>query len=192
MMRKISRNIVSLFEQLLSSVILHGNNVVLGKDIRFNGLPFVDVNKSGVCQIGDNCSFNSRVFYNPIGRNQKCQIVVGKDAVLTIGRNVGISSSAIVCYKSITIGDNVKIGGNTVIYDSDFHSLDFSKRKFSETDVPEMKPVLISDDVFIGAHVTILKGVHIGSRAVIAAGSVVTKSIPADEIWGGNPAKRIR
>jgi acetyltransferase-like isoleucine patch superfamily enzyme len=105
---------------------------------------------------------------------------------------VGISSAAIICCKSISIGNNVKIGGNTVIYDSDFHSLNFASRRTKDSDIPEMKPVIIEDDVFIGAHVTILKGVHIGARAIIAAGSVITKSIPVDETWGGNPAKRIR
>lgn len=48
------------------------------------------------------------------------------------------------------------------------------------------------DDVFIGAHSTILKGVHIGKHAVIGACSVVTKDIPADETWAGNPAVCIR
>lgn len=54
------------------------------------------------------------------------------------------------------------------------------------------KPIVIEDDVFIGAHSIILKGVNIGQGAIIAAGSVVTKSIPAYETWGGNPAKKIR
>lgn len=184
--------LLHIVDKGLAFIIVHGNNVKIGKKVSFNGTPFIDVNKRGRCAIGDGCSFNSGIFYNPIGRNQKCQIVVGKDAVLTIGNNVGISSSAIVCYKSITIGDNVKIGGNTVIYDSDFHSLDFIKRRVRETDTPQLKSVIIGNDVFIGAHVTVLKGVHIGDRAIIAASSVITKNIPPDEIWGGNPAKKIR
>lgn len=51
---------------------------------------------------------------------------------------------------------------------------------------------MIGDDVFIGTNCIILKGVTIGARSIIAAGSVVTKSIPADCIAGGNPAKIIR
>jgi len=190
--RKIKRTLFRVFDRALSRVIIYGNNVKIGKQIKFNGVPFVDVNKRGICVIGDNCSFNSRLFYNPIGRNQRCQIVVGKDAVLTIGENVGMSSTVIICYKSISIGNNVKIGGNTVVYDSDFHSLDFSKRRSSGTDIPEKKAVVIEEDVFIGAHVTILKGVRIGARAIVGAGSVITKNIPPDEIWAGNPAKKIK
>lgn len=190
-LRALKRVFIKVFDQIVIIAILKGNGIKRGRNVRFNGVPFIDVNKRGKCVIGDRCSFNSRIFYNPIGRNQKCCIVVGKDAVLSIGRNSGISSSAIICYDSISIGNNVKIGGNTVIYDSDFHALDFIKRRSALTDIPQTKAVIIADDVFIGAHVTILKGVNIGARSIIAAGSIVTKDIPPDEIWGGNPAKKI-
>lgn len=53
-------------------------------------------------------------------------------------------------------------------------------------------PVIIEDNAFIGARSIILKGVTIGANSIIGAGSVVTKSIPANEIWAGNPAKFIR
>lgn len=53
-------------------------------------------------------------------------------------------------------------------------------------------PVVIGNDVFIGVKCIILKGVTIGDGAIIGAGSVVTKSIPANQIWAGNPAKYIR
>jgi acetyltransferase-like isoleucine patch superfamily enzyme len=52
--------------------------------------------------------------------------------------------------------------------------------------------VIIEDNVFIGAHSTILKGVTIGVNSVIGACSVVTKDIPANQIWAGNPARFIR
>ena len=54
------------------------------------------------------------------------------------------------------------------------------------------KPVEIREGAFVGAHCIILKGVTIGKEAIVGAGSVVTKSIPDGEIWGGNPAKFIR
>ncbi|KAB6168334.1 acyltransferase, partial [Bacteroides xylanisolvens] len=53
-------------------------------------------------------------------------------------------------------------------------------------------PIVIEDDVFIGAHCIISKGVTIGARSIVAAGSVVVKSIPPDEVWGGNPARFIK
>ena len=52
--------------------------------------------------------------------------------------------------------------------------------------------MVIEDDVFVGTSCLILKGVTIGARSVIAAGSVVTHNVPPDEIWGGNPAKFIK
>lgn len=87
----------------------------------------------------------------------------------------------------------MKIGGGTCVWTTDFHSLDWKIRR-SKEDLKYRKiaPVTIEDDVFIGAKCIILKGVTIGKGSIIAAGSVVTKSIPPFEIWGGNPAKIIR
>jgi acetyltransferase-like isoleucine patch superfamily enzyme len=53
-------------------------------------------------------------------------------------------------------------------------------------------PVKIGDDVFIGANALILKGVTIGDRAIVGAGSVVARDAPEDEVWAGNPACMVR
>ena len=133
---------------------------------------------------------NSGMLYNPIGRNQRCLLSVGSNAKLIIGDNVGISSSAIICQKNIEIGNNVRIGGNTIIYDTDFHSLNYKERTAlpEKTNNIRRKPIYIGDNVFIGGHSIILKGVTIGKNSIIAASSVVSKDIPENEIWGGNPA----
>lgn len=87
----------------------------------------------------------------------------------------------------------LKWGGGTSVYTTDFHSLDMNIRR-TDDDMKNRKcsPVVIGDDVFIGAKCIILKGVTIGDGAIIGAGSVVTKNIPACQIWAGNPAKFIR
>ena len=61
-------------------------------------------------------------------------------------------------------------------------------------DIQDVKsaPIIIGDYVFIGARCVICKGIEIGERSIIAAGSIVTKNIPAGEIWGGSPAKFIK
>ena len=77
--------------------------------------------------------------------------------------------------------------------DSNFNSSDWHVRR-SESDIKDAKssPVTICDDVFIGAGSIICKGVTIGERSMIAAGSVVVSDIPADCIAGGNPCKVIK
>ena len=111
---------------------------------------------------------------------------------IEIGDATGASALVISARSSVRIGCNVKIGGNVRIYDHDFHSLCAETRRLPE-DIMHVKsrPVEISDDVFIGTNAIILKGVSIGSKSIIAAGSVVTKSVPPNQIWGGNPAKFI-
>ena len=96
----------------------------------------------------------------------------------------------------------MNIGADCMILDTDCHSLDWSNRgkrggkdeQGRSVDHMNTKtaPVVIEDDVMIGARSIILKGVTIGARSVIGAGSVVTKSIPADCVAGGNPCRVIR
>ncbi|MBV6510869.1 MAG: 2,3,4,5-tetrahydropyridine-2,6-dicarboxylate N-acetyltransferase [Ignavibacteriaceae bacterium] len=182
----------ALVTKLLLPFLLKGNKVEMSSRIESNGLPVI--RNKGKFKIGFNVKLNNGFLYNQIGRQQKCFFIIGDQAELVIGNDVGLSGVAIVCMKSIKIGNNVKIGENTVIYDTDFHSLNFLDRRSSTEDRSKIRTasVDIGDDVFIGAHTTILKGVNIGERSIVAAGSVVTKNIPAGEIWGGNPIKYIR
>jgi len=168
------------------------NNINFKKGLSCNGLPFLSV--QGEFLIGENFKNNNRVESNPIGGNYKCLFVVRRNAKLSIGNNVGFSGVSIVCTNHISIGNNVKIGANTCIYDTDFHSLNKEYRRDQKKDFNDIqtKAVIIGDDVFIGAHSTILKGVKIGDGSIIGACSVVTKNIQKDEIWAGNPAKFIK
>ena len=115
---------------------------------------------------------------------------------LSLGSNVSIPRFAhIFCTDApLTIGNNVIFGPAPTIVTGD-HRIDvIGKPIFSSYDkLPENDlPVVIQDDVWIGAHVTILKGVTIGRGSVVAAGSVVNKSTPPYSISGGIPAKTIR
>lgn len=185
---------VKIFLQSLAYIRLWQNGVDFDKTLVCNGLPIVDIGRNAKCKIGRDCSINSNIRFNPIGRYSPTFLIVKDAGRLIIGNNTGISSSAIVCHNQITIGNYVKLGGNVVIYDTDFHSLQCGTRRESKLDLVNIvsKPVIIEDDVFIGAHSTILKGVCIGKGAIVGAGSVVTKNIPAQEIWGGNPARYIK
>jgi acetyltransferase-like isoleucine patch superfamily enzyme len=144
----------------------------------------------GTVKIGKNVDINSAFWANPVGGTQTCFLIKGNDAVIEIGDNVGMSNVVLAARTSITIGQYVNLGGGVKIFDTDFHSIDLQER-LNDINIPT-RPVFIEDGCFIGADAIILKGVTIGKESVVGAGSVVAKSIPAGEIWGGNPAKFIK
>ena len=114
-----------------------------------------------------------------------------KHSMIKIGKDVWINNNFNICSEGegIDIGANTIIGVNIEISDSDFHDLHPNKRM---SGYPKTAKVVIGKNVFIGNGVKILKGVCIGDNYVIAAGSIVTKSIPKNTIAGGIPAKVIR
>ena len=148
---------------------------------------------NGTLQIGERFSCNSIIKSNSIGLIQPTVLNISSEgSVLTIGNNVGISGSTICASVSVTIGNNVLIGSGCLITDTDAHPLDWRDRQMGANEHTLRSPVVIGNDVFIGARSIILKGVKIGARSVIGAGSVVTNNIPSDCIVAGNPAKVVK
>lgn len=189
--------LLKLIKSLLELRFVIFNKILFKhKKISFTTFPLIrgriNIFGLGKIYIGKGVKINSSPNANPIGGDTRTVLKVDRDAVLRIGDYTGISNATIVCFNEIIIGNHVKIGGSVKIYDTDFHALNYSKRKNLETDYGNTKAVIIGNDCFIGAHSIILKGVTIGEKSIVGAGSVVTKSIPCDEIWGGNPAKFIK
>ena len=155
---------------------------------------YIRVKQGGHITLGRRLSIISGLDYNPLSRNVRCSLFAEPGARLTIGDDAGISGASLWAHQSITLGDRVKVGADTLIVDSDCHALDYDARCDVQTDVAHKasSPILIGDDVLIGARCIILKGVEIGPRSIVGAGSVVTCSIPADELWAGNPAHFVR
>lgn len=196
LIRKI-RNLTSYIQAIFTlyfvkSFIRMGlvGKVTLGRKSLLHGFPYIK--NYGVIKIGSGFRCNSGRDYNPIGGDTVCRLVVYKNAELVIGNNVGISNSTIVCQERVEIEDCVLIGGGCRIWDTDFHSQDPYIRTSARDNDVKTSPVIIRKRAFIGGGSIVLKGVEVGENSIVAAGSVVTKSIPPDQIWGGNPARFIR
>lgn len=142
--------------------------------------------------IGDNFMMTSGNHINPISANIETSIFTDShNAQIKIGDNVGMSSTRMWIHSGLTIGNNVKIGGGVLIMDTDCHPMDYQIRRSSNENT-KYAPIIIEDDVWVGAQCIVLKGVTIGARSIIGAGSVVTRDIPADCIASGNPCNVIR
>lgn len=164
-------------------------NIRYGKNLRLYGVPAIFCGRSAKMEIGDNVRINSSFLSNLIGLYCRTVIIARHlGAEVKIGNNVGISGTTIYARKSITIGDDTIIGGNVKILDNDFHPVDPACRN---PEIPEKigaAPIVIGKNCFIGCNSLILKGVHIGDNAVVGAGSVVSKDVPANCVVAGNPA----
>lgn len=156
------------------------------------GCPVIQKHSESTIAIGKNFCMRNFFGSNPLGplrpillstRNANSKIVIGDD--------VGISGGQICADVSIKIGDRVLIGANCIIVDTDFHPT-HPQMRIDDPKAGSALAVVIEEDVFIGMNSIILKGVRIGRGSCIGAGSVVTKDVPPNVIFAGNPAKFIR
>lgn len=146
--------------------------------------------EGGEIFVGDGCLIEGYV------------VCENEESKIYIGNNVYIGGSTVIdCSKSITIEDDVLISYHVTIADTDGHSIKFSVRKNDLQDFREKKvhwstipsaSILIRRGAWIGARSILLKGITIGEGAIIGAGSVVTRDVPAWHIVAGNPAQIIR
>jgi len=116
---------------------------------------------------------------------------LGAGAEIILGAGVGMSSTSIVAGKSIQIGEGTLLGAGCLLLDNDFHAPGpgFSWKTDHQSTA---KPIRIGRGCFVGTRSIILKGVTLGDRTVVGAGSVVTQSFPDGSTIGGNPAKNLR
>lgn len=166
----------------------YGNHCIMHGSLR------VSLGKNAELSIGDNFCFLSGRSLNPLSRNLQGCLRVNDYAKLSIGNDVKLSSPVLWAHKNIKIGNHVSIGANTIVMDSDAHALGYINRRNIDSDMKSKidKDIVIGDDILIGVNCIILKGVHIGDRSIVGAGSVVTKDVPSDTIVAGNPAKVIK
>jgi acetyltransferase-like isoleucine patch superfamily enzyme len=158
---------------VLNSTLCVAPDVVLGQNIHLTKF----INLYG-CTIGDNTKIGPFV---EVQRNA------------TIGKNCKISSHSFIC-EGVHIGDGCFIG-HGVMFVNDNHPRAVTPTGNLEADADwmgRMVETCIGNRVSIGTNATILGGVTIGEGAIVGAGSVVTRNIPAGEVWAGNPAKPLQ
>lgn len=172
-----------------------------GKNMRVFNRLYLWIKSSAKITIGDDFTFSSGEAFNPLCRNIRGMIYANEGATISFGNHVGISSACIWANEQIVIGNWVNIGGDCIIMDTDAHNLDWrircsgkmdEQKRDLDTYTAKSAPIIIEDGVLIGTRCIVMKGVTIGARSVIGAGSVVVKSIPSDCIAAGNPCKVIR
>jgi acetyltransferase-like isoleucine patch superfamily enzyme len=129
-----------------------------------------------------------------------CSFSIGLNGSCKVGDFTLMNGALVMAEERIEIGSHCLISWNVGIADSDFHPLAPAQRLVDAHALapflkdrplrPKLRtaPVIISDNVWIGMNAIILKGVTIGENSVVAAGAVVTKSVPANVVVAGNPA----
>lgn len=142
-------------------------NVKLGRDVRIFGF----ANLYG-CEIGDEVKIGTFV-----------EIQKG----VKVGKRCKISSHSFLC-EGVTLEDEVFIGHNVTFINDLYPRATAAGALQTEKDW-KVVPTVVKKGASLGSSVTVLCGVTIGERAIVGAGSVVTKDVPADSIVAGNPAR---
>lgn len=136
--------------------------------------------------LGDNVTVHSRSAFSGASVFDEPCFRVGNNTYLGPGLSVGVA-------REISIGTACLIGSNVSITDNDGHPIDPAKRaKGKPVNSENVRPVRISDNVWIGEGVAVLKGVSIGEGAIVGARSVVMHDVPPFSIAVGNPAKTVK
>jgi acetyltransferase-like isoleucine patch superfamily enzyme len=164
--------------------------LAIGDGLILKGEPIIDIRNGARIIINSNVTLNSSNAGYHVNMFAPVKLFVDRtNALIEIGHNTRIHGTCIHAYDSIKIGNNCLIAANCQIFDGSGHDLCLSSPQDRLKTVGGAKPINIEDNVWIGANCIILPGVSIGEGSVIAAGSVVTKDIPARTVAGGNPAQ---
>jgi len=151
----------------------------VGERVRLRGRP--SVQNDGRMTIGSRVQLVSTM--------AKLELVSMKGGTLEIGERTLVNyGCSIAAAKLVRIGARCLIGTHAIIMDNDFHRIEPERR----LEWPESKPIIIGDNVWLGARVIVLAGVTVGDDACIGAGSLVIDDVPPRALAAGVPAKVIR
>ena len=184
--------IVSPLIILLINLKNHGR-IKFGKKVSVYPMPRLIIRKNCRVIIGNNVTLNSANSGYHLNMHSKIKIMADRHgATIRIGDNCRIHGACIHAYKSISIGANCLIAANCQIFDGNGHDISFSDVANRINTKGGSKDVIIEDNVWLGANVIVMPGVHIGYGSVISAGSVVCDDIPPMCLARGNPAQVIK
>lgn len=145
----------------------------------------------GAISFGTEVQINSNLESSQLGYYPRTILHTSQTGSIIIGDRCGLSNVCLNARQMIILKQGVRLGAGVKIYDNDFHDLYGNGRNVQDEKIP-CSPVILEEGSFVGAGCIILKGVHIGANTIIGAGSVVTKSIPDNQVWAGNPARFIK
>jgi maltose O-acetyltransferase len=149
----------------------------VGEGVRTLERPRID--NQGQISIGAHTLLRSVNVPVELATSSGARLRIGADCSINYGVSIG-------CTEAITIGDRCRLGPYVMIVDTAFHELlDRSRR-------PPSEPVVIEDDVWIGAKASIMPGVTIGRGSVVGTAAVVTRDVPPFSVVAGVPAKVVK
>lgn len=151
----------------------------VGQRVRVWGKPSVD--NQGRLLIGNRVRLSSKIATLELATGPQGVLEIGEGTYINYGCSIGAT-------QSVCIGRECNIGTYVIIMDNDFHRLEPERRK----ETPVSAPIVLEENVWLGARVIVLPGVTIGCGSVIGAGGVVTRDIPPRSLAVGVPARVIR
>lgn len=169
---------------------LRARGAWVGEGVECIGRPIVS--GSGRLRIGARTVLCSSASWTALGVSHPVILrTLRAEARIEIGEDCGLSGTSICAATSVQVGARCLIGADVIIADTDFHPLSVQGRRHAPIEAAACAPVVIEDDVFLGARSMVLKGVRIGAGAVVGAGSVVTRDVAPGTVVAGQPARPV-
>ena len=175
---------------MLSNIIKNGGLGFRRKKVTFNGVPSILIKDGFLIELGSGCTLNSQNIGYHLNMHSCVKLIADcKGAKIKIGSQTRIHGSCVHARNYIEIGKRCLIAANCQIIDSNGHEAKITNPEKRILSKGVSKPIIIEDDVWLGAGVKVLAGAHIGRGSVVGTVTVVTGFIPPMSIVVGQTCK---